>query len=171
MEVEETGPQGCAFRIARETPDAQRRHHGGVGWSIGRRSVVLLLAALAVGLVACATPEGTPLEVCGEDWEPVIAADPRAMTNRPQTIAIECYTVTGTSRLELGFLMPPGPDCFQVELVEVIESDEAVSLELRVGGVADRLGACPPDEIAWSMLVELNGPVGDRQVLDAARRD
>jgi hypothetical protein len=132
---------------------------------------IILVAALVVSLAGCATPQGTPIEVCDEDWEPLFAADPRAMTDRPETIPIECYTVTGSSRLELGFLMPPGPDCFGVELVEVIESSDAVSLELRVGGVADRLGACPPDPLPWSVLVELNGPVGDRAILDVAPRD
>jgi len=130
-----------------------------------------LLVAIFVLLAGCASPEGTPLEVCGDDWEPLLAADQQAMTDRPQTIPIECYSVTGSSRLELGFLMPPGPDCFGVELVEVIESSEAVSLELRVGGVADRLGACPPEAIPWSVLVELNAPVGDRQILDVAPPD
>lgn len=130
-----------------------------------------LLAILLFLLAGCATPEGTPIEACDDNWEPLIAADPQAMTDRPQTIPIECYAVTGSSRLELGFLMPPGPDCFGVELVEVIESSDAVSLELRVGGVADRFGACPPEEIPWSVLVELNAVVGDRQILDVAPPD
>ena len=128
-----------------------------------------MVATLLVTLAGCAAPVvGTPIELCDDRWEALLAADPQAMTNQPQTIPIECYTVTGTSRLELGFLMPAGPDCFGVELVEVIESSEAVSLELRVGGVADRLGACPREEIPWSVLVELNAPVGDRQILDVA---
>ena len=137
----------------------------------GRSLGALVTATLVIGLAGCATPEGRPIEVCGDDWEPLISADPQAMTNQPQTIPIECYEVTGTSRLELGFLMPPGPDCFNVDLVEVIEGSEAVSLELRVGGVADRLGACPPEPIPWSVLVELNAPVADRQILDVAPPD
>jgi hypothetical protein len=140
--------------------------------TIGRGTCALVVATLLLALAGCAAPVvGTPIEACGDGWEPLISADPQAMTDRPQTIPIECYTVTGTSRLELGFLMPAGPDCFDVDLVEVIESGEAVSLELRVGGIADRLGACPSEEIPWSVLVELNAPVGDRQILDVAPAD
>ncbi len=129
------------------------------------RRVTALLASLVV-LAGCATPRGTPVPLCGDDFEAVLQGDPRAMTNQPQSIPVECYRIIGNARIEVGFLMPPGPQCFEVESVEVSESSEAVSLELRVGGVSDPLGACPEEELPWSVLVELNGPIEGREVLD-----
>ncbi len=131
-----------------------------------RRHVAPMLA-LALALAACATPQGAPVPLCASDFEPVFTASPRAMTDRPQSIPVACYRVTGNARIEVGFIMPPGPQCFAVESVEVTESADAVSLELRVGGIIDPLGACPEQELPWSVLVELNTPIGDRQVLDA----
>lgn len=128
---------------------------------------VRALTMAALLLAGCATPQGTPVPECAGDWEPVFQATPRAMTDRPRSIPVECYRVTGRSRIEVGFVMPPGPECFAVESVEVIESPEAVSLELRVGGIIDPLGACPEQELPWSVLVELNSPIEGREVLDA----
>jgi hypothetical protein len=125
-----------------------------------------LLAPLVLLLAGCATPQGTPVPLCASDFEPVFEATPRAMTDRPESIPVECYRVTGNARIEVGFIMPPGPDCFAVESVEVVESPDAVSLELRVGGIIDPLGACPVQEVLWSVLVELNGPIEGREVLD-----
>lgn len=125
------------------------------------------LAALVLLLAGCVAPQGTPVPPCSGDFEPVLQATPRAMTDRPESIAIDCYRITGTSRIEVGFTMPPGPDCFAVESVEVVESPDAVSLELRVGGIIDPLGACPEQELPWSVLVELNSPIEGRKMLDA----
>ena len=126
-----------------------------------------MLALLILALAACASPQGTPVPVCSSDFEPVFSATPRAMTDRPDSIPVECYRITGNARIEVGFLMPPGPDCFAVESVEVVESADAVSLELRVGGIIDPLGACPEQALLWSVLVELNTPIEGREVLDA----
>ena len=131
-----------------------------------RRRITALLASLFV-LAGCATPQGTPVPLCGDDFEAVLQGDPRAMTSQPQSIPVECYRIIGNARIEVGFFMPAGPQCFEVESVEVSESSEAVSLELRVGGVSDPLGACPEEELPWSVLVELNGPIEGREVLDA----
>jgi hypothetical protein len=126
-----------------------------------------VLAALVLGLAGCVTPQGTPVPECGPDVAPVLEGTPRAMTDRPESIPIDCYRVIGDARIEVAFLMPPGPQCYAVESVEVTESADAVSLELRVGGIIDRLGACPEEEILWSVLVVLNDAIGDREVLDA----
>lgn len=134
-------------------------------------TLLRLLAALVLLLSGCAAPQGTPVPMCASDFEPVFQATPRAMTDRPESIAIDCYRVTGDARIEVGFTMPPGPDCFAVESVEVIESPQAVSLELRVGGIIDPLGACPEQELPWSVLVELNSPIEGREVLDAIGSD
>lgn len=125
------------------------------------------VAVLALLLAACVSPQGTPIPLCADDFEPVLSARPRAMTDRPESIPIECYRITGNARLEVGFIMPPGPECHAVESVEVVEGPDAVSLELRVGGIIDPLGACPEEELPWSVLVELNGPIEGREVLDA----
>jgi hypothetical protein len=132
----------------------------------GRRYAPML-AALVMTLAGCVTPQGTPVPECPPDFAPVLEGTPRAMTDRPESIPVECYRVIGNARIEVGFFMPPGPQCYQVESVEVTESADAVSLELRVGGIIDRLGACPEEELLWSVLVELNSAVGGRDVLDA----
>ena len=126
-----------------------------------------MLAVLLLALAACASPQGTPVPMCPSAFEPVFQATPRAMTDRPESIPVECYRITGNARIEVGFVMPPGPQCFAVESVEVVESPDAVSLELRVGGIIDPLGACPEQELLWSVLVELNTPIEGREVLDA----
>jgi hypothetical protein len=126
-----------------------------------------MVAALATLVAGCAAPQGTPVPECASDFAPVFEATPRAMTDRPESIPIECYRITGNARIEVGFVMPPGPECFAVESVEVTESADAVSLELRVGGIIDPLGACPEQELLWSVLVELNSPIEGREVLDA----
>lgn len=131
-----------------------------------RRSAPML-AVLLLGMAACASPQGTPVPECVADFEPVFAATPRAMTDRPESIPVECYRITGDARIEVGFVMPPGPQCFAVESVEVVESPDAVSVELRVGGIIDPLGPCPEQELPWSVLVELNTPIEGREVLDA----
>jgi hypothetical protein len=130
-------------------------------------AMLAMLAMLVLALAGCATPQGTPVPVCASDFEPVLPATPRAMTDRPQSIPVECYRVTGNARIEVGFFKPPGPQCLAVESVEVVESPDAVSLELRVGGIIDPLGACPEEELLWSVLVELNTPIQGREVLDA----
>lgn len=126
-----------------------------------------MLALLLLVLAGCVAPQGTPVPICSRDFEPVFQATPRAMTDRPQSIPVECYRITGTARVEVGFIMPAGPQCHAVESMEVVESSDAVSLELRVGGIIDPLGACPEQELLWSVLVELNGPIDGREVLDA----
>lgn len=131
------------------------------------RRHLLSVVALAVLVVGCVAPQGTPVPECVADFESLFAATPRAMTDRPQSIPVECYRVTGEARIEVGFIMPPGPQCHAVESVEVIEGPDAVSIELRVGGIIDPLGACPEEELPWSVLVELNGPIEGREVLDA----
>lgn len=126
-----------------------------------------MLAMLVLAIAGCAAPRGTPVPECDADFAPVFQATPRAMTDRPESMPVKCYRVTGNARIEVGFVMPPGPQCFAVESVEVVESSDAVSLELRVGGIVDPLGACPEQELAWSVLVELNRPIEGREVLDA----
>jgi hypothetical protein len=136
------------------------------GWT---RSSLIGLALLGAALTGCATAQGAPVPECGPDWEPVIVNGPDTITGPARTIAAECYRVTAENRIEVGVLMPPGPECYAVDLVEVIESDEAVSLEVRIGESRSPVaGACPDEELAWSVTVEFNGPIEGRRVLDAS---
>ncbi|HSK93451.1 MAG TPA: hypothetical protein VLA76_05270 [Candidatus Angelobacter sp.] len=132
-----------------------------------RRVIPALVAVLL--LVGCITPFGGPVVECGEDWQPTTVEGGTVVTGNLETLPIECYRVTGERRLEVGILMPPGPDCYAVDYVEVIEDGEAVSLEVRIGTVANPLGgACPPESFSWGVPVELNGPVEGRRILDAS---
>ena len=133
------------------------------------RSAVFALGLATVLGAACVTPHGTPVEECGRAWEPVIVDGPTRPTELARTLPVECYRVVAERRIEAGFLMPPGPDCHALEVVEVIESDEAISLEVRVGRETAPLGACPEESLPWGATVELNGPLAGRSVLDASR--
>ncbi|MBW3612885.1 MAG: hypothetical protein KY392_03375 [Chloroflexi bacterium] len=128
-----------------------------------------LFACLLIGLSACVAPAGAPVPECDRSWEPVVVDGGGVVTGNLDTIAIDCYQVTGERRLQVGVTMPPGPECYAVDFVEVIEDDEAISLEVRIGTINNPLGGvCPPEAFAWGVLVELNEPVADRRVLDAA---
>ncbi len=127
-------------------------------------------AALLVLLAGCANPVGGALEECDPALEPagILAPEPGVQT--ADTIAMECYRPVRDSRIEVLFTMPPGPTCHGVSLVDAVESGEAISVELRVGALVNPLaGACPEVETLWAVQVELNGPIGDRQVLDRAQ--
>jgi hypothetical protein len=134
---------------------------------VARRIGAVALALML--LVACVAPHGAPIEECGPGWEPDIVDGPPGTTGFPFTLSIECYTVIAERRLQVGFFMPPGPECYAVSVVEVIEDGDAISLEVRVAEARSPLtGACPPDELAWNATVELNQPIDGRRVLDAS---
>lgn len=129
----------------------------------------VLAMALAICLAGCVTPQGGAVSECGPDWEPVVLDGPSTITSPARTISIECYRVVREQRIEVGVLMPPGPECHAIDHVEIIENDEAVSLEVRIGRAASPLiGACPEEELPWGATVELNAPVAGRRVLDAS---
>lgn len=134
--------------------------------AVGRS--VALLAVLVVAGTACVSPHGAPVGPCGPEWDPVIVDGPHRPTELARSVAVECYRVVAERRIEVGFLMPPGPDCYALEAVEVIESDEAISLEVRIGRETAPLGSCPDERLPWGATVELNGPAEGRQVLDAS---
>lgn len=132
------------------------------------RRVIPLIVLIGALLSGCAEPIGGPVDECGPDWEPIVLDGPRRPIHLPQTVAVECYRVVAEQRIEIGFFMPPGPDCYALDLVEVIESDEAISLEIRVGRESRPLGACAPEPMSWGATVELNAPAEGRRVLDAS---
>lgn len=130
--------------------------------AIGALFIALLLAG-------CVTPEGAPVPECGPDWEPEIVDGPPGTTGFPESVPIECYLPIAEHRIQVGFFMPPGPTCYAIDAVEVIEDDEAFSLLVRVAEARSPFGgACPPEELAWGATVELNRPVAGRRVLDAS---
>ena len=131
---------------------------------------VAMLAVLTTFLTGCAVPVGGAIGQCEPDLEPVGVAVPEAGVRGAETISVECYRVVRDSRIEVLFTMPPGPSCYGVSIVDAVESAEAISIELRVGELVNPLGgACPETESLWAVPVELNGSIGDRQVLDRSQ--
>jgi hypothetical protein len=131
-----------------------------------------LVGALVVliGVAGCVAPSGSPVELCDDAWEPVTVQGGTTVTGDLESHPIECYRVIAEQRLEVGILMPPGPECYAVDFVDVIESDDAVSLEVVIGSINNPLGgACPPEALPWGVPVELNGPAEGRRILDASR--
>jgi hypothetical protein len=104
-------------------------------------------ALAALLLAACAAPAGAPVEAeCDTSWrfvESHILVELDAGAER-QTVAIECFRQAGKRRLRMGFMMPPGPTCYELTGIPVVESGEAVSVTLVVAPDDDPLaGACP----------------------------
>jgi len=134
------------------------------------RRAAAALSLVAMLAAACANPAGGALEECEPGLEPAGIAVPEAGIQTPDTIALECYRVVRDTRIEVLFAMPAGPECHGVSIVDAVESADAVSIELRVGRVVNPLGgACPETESQWAVQVELNQPIGTRQVLDRSQ--
>lgn len=127
--------------------------------------------ALGIGLAACASPVGAPVEACPDGWAPELEGPPVGFSLEPRLVEIECWRLAGDRLLEVGVPMPAGPDCFVIDRVEQLEGSEAVSVAVFIGRRAGPVaGACPPEQQTWSVEVQLREPLGERQVLDGARR-
>ncbi len=138
------------------------------GTAASARAVTFaVLAALVTG---CAVPVGGAIAACEAGREPVGVAVPEPGVQTAETISLECFRIVRDSRIEILFMMPPGPACHGVSMVDAVESGDAISVELRVGELVNPLGgACPETETLWAVQVELNRPIGDRHVLDRSR--
>jgi hypothetical protein len=126
------------------------------------------IAALLL-LAACAMPNGVAVEECNTSWrgiDPLIATGPAA---DQQTIPISCIRTVDEKRISIGFEMPPGPDCYELASIGVVESADAVSVTLNVSGIDDIGGSCSPDPVRFVTEVDLQSPVGDRTLLDGSR--
>lgn len=129
------------------------------------------MIAVVVGVLGgCASPRGAPASPCPDRWDPDVALPPAGFSLEPRLVEIECWRLIEDRRLEVGVVLPPGPDCHVVDRVEQLEGGDAVSIAVFVGRRAGpTAGACPPERQTWSVEVQLREPLGSRQVLDGAR--
>ena len=127
-----------------------------------------LLAALV--LAACAAPSGSPAETCDGTWrgvDSVIATDGEGDA---RSLPVTCIREVDEKRIRIGFSMPPGPACYLLDAVQVVESADAVSVRLMVRPDHDPAsGACPDEPGRVTTEVDLQAPVADRQLLDGGR--
>ena len=126
------------------------------------------LAALLL-LAACSTPTGVEVEECNTSWR---GLDPRiatGATGERQSVPIACMRRVDERRISIGFEMPPGPDCYELAAVQLVESGEAVSVTLVVSLMDDVGGACPDEPTRTVTEVDVQSPVGDRTLLDGSR--
>ena len=132
-----------------------------------RRGPSALLAALV--LAACAVPSGSPAETCDATWRGVDSVVATAGGGDTQFLPVSCIREVDEKRIRIGFAMPPGPTCYVIDAVQVVESADAVSVRLMVRPDDDPAsGACPDEPGRITTEVDLQAPVADRQLLDAA---
>ena len=120
-------------------------------------------------LAACAMPTGVAVEECNTSWrgiDPLIATGASA---DQQPIPISCMRTVDEKRISIGFEMPPGPDCYELASIGLVESADAVSVTLNVAGIDDIGGSCSPEPVRFVTEVDLQSPVGDRTLLDGSR--
>lgn len=128
----------------------------------GALVVVLLLAA-------CAAPTGNEVEVCDGTWREVESVIVTPVDERAEPVPIECMRRVDERRVRIGFLMPPGPSCYRLSAIEVVEGAEAVSITL-FASLDDNpaAGACPEEEVRTATEIDLQAAVDDRVLLDGA---
>jgi len=128
-------------------------------------------ALAALLLTACAAPAGAPVEVeCDASWRFIESHILMELDGERQTVPIECIRRNGLRRIRIGFMMPPGPSCFGLAGIEVVESGDAVSITLVVARNDDPLaGACANEPTRAATEIELQAPVADRSILDGSR--
>ena len=132
-----------------------------------RRAV---LAALL--LAGCATPVGAPVPECDASWRVVDSLILEGESGgEPMTVPIDCIRRAALRRIRVGFTMPPGPDCFTLRSIEVVESGDAVSVSLVVARRDDPFAvACPEQGQRAATEIELQAPVEERALLDGSRQ-
>jgi hypothetical protein len=122
--------------------------------------VVLLLAA-------CALPAGAAVPECDGSWREVESVIVTPAAGDTRVAAIECMRRIDRNRVRIGFEMPPGPACFSLAAVDVVEAADAVSFTLTVAADDDpTAGACPEQPRRTATEVDLQAPVADRALLD-----
>ena len=86
-----------------------------------------------------------------------------------QTVPIECMRGVDENRVRIGFTMPPGPTCYVLSHVDVVEAADAVSITLSLTAVSDpAAGACPDEASRTATEIDLQAPVGNRSLLDGS---
>jgi hypothetical protein len=128
-------------------------------------------ALVALLLAACATPTGAPVEVeCDASWRFIESHVLAEIDAERTTVPIECIRRAGVRRLRIGFMMPPGPSCYGLTGIEVVESGEAVSITLVLARDDDpAAGACASEAVRAATEIELQAPVAERVLLDGSR--
>ncbi len=128
------------------------------------------VVAIALMLVACATPSGRQVPQCDASWtavQPVIVVPAQAEAT---PVAIDCMAEIDESRIRVGFRMPAGPSCHRLGSLGIGESAGAVSVSVGVVVVNDPLaGACSDEPMRVVTEADLQAPVGDRALLDGSR--
>lgn len=128
-------------------------------------------SALLVALVlaGCATPTGNAVPECDATWREVESVVVTPAAGDSETIAIDCMRRIDENRVRIGFLMPPGPTCYQLSAVDVVEAADVVAITLSVVPVDDPLaGACSEEETRTATEIDLQAPVADRELLDGS---
>jgi len=126
-----------------------------------------IVAAALLVLAGCASPVGTERPACAAEWLEVTTVVAEAGGVREEVVAIECIEPIGPHRVRVGFVLPPGPDCFVLQRVELRESADAISITL-IRAVNDdpNAGACPEEARMAMTEIDLASPVDDRALLD-----
>ena len=126
---------------------------------------------LAVLLAACATPTGEAVEVCDGTWREVESVIVTPVDEGAQHVPIECMRRIDERRVRIGFLMPPGPSCYRLSAIEVVEGADAVSITLFASPDDNpAAGACPEEEVRTATEIDLQAAVDERVLLDGAGR-
>lgn len=148
-------------------------------------AVTLILAA--VTLTACAgdaglaAPQSPPSGVVssGPLPPPPASASPEPTPNSmtPQA-AVDLHRqpwtraepVPGTSDVDVYGTLTGGPPCAVLGRVDLIETEKSVTITVWVGREKDAACDGPQPEIGYPFLtrVQLDGPVGDRRLVDGA---
>ena len=126
------------------------------------------ITALLV-LAACAMPSGDAVEECNTSWRGIDALIATGATEDQQPIPIACMRPVDEKRISIGFELPPGPDCYQLASVELVESADAVAVTILVSVIDDIGGSCSPEPVRSVTEVDLQSPVGERALLDGSR--
>ena len=126
------------------------------------------IAALLL-LAACAMPTGVAVEECNTSWRGINALIATGTAADQQPIPIACMRPIDDKRISIGFEMPPGPDCYELASIELVESADAVAVTLFVSVIDDIGGSCSPEPVRSVTEVDLQAPVGDRTLLDGSR--
>ena len=124
--------------------------------------VVLLLAA-------CAAPTGNEVAVCDGTWREVESVIVTPADNRAEPVPIECMRRVDERRVRIGFLMPPGPNCYRLSAIDVVEGADAVSITLLASPDENpAAGACPEEPVRTATEIDLQAAVDERVLLDGA---
>ena len=129
---------------------------------------------LALLLAACATPAGRSVGECDASWRDVesVIVPPGSGGSETERVPIDCMRPVDQKRVRIGFSMPPGPACYTLSGVDVVEAADAVSIALWVTAIADpAAGACPQETTRTATEIDLEAPVADRSLLDGSAGD